>query len=269
MIAEPSSSRQTFAAESCWPLSGRALCTAARKLVREPWSDSSESAHARSAVFASRRARTRPSEAMDVMNCVPFTSESPSLLPSRTGSRPTARSASDPSTSSPSTVACPSPMSGSARCASGARSPLAPTDPRAGTKGRTPRFRHSTSCSTVEMRAPENPLARVFARSSIAARTTSSGYGSPTPQAWLRRSRSWSSSASSSGICAETNRPNPVLTPYVCSPWTPSTRVRAASIRPFADSASLTGRRSTATSHTSPSVRSSPVRTIGWITPRV
>jgi hypothetical protein len=27
----------------------------------------------------------------------------------------------------------------------------------------------------------------------MAARTTSSGYGSPTPQAWLRKRRSWSS----------------------------------------------------------------------------
>src|SRR5256885_12500454 len=32
----------------------------------------------------------------------------------------------------PSNQASPSPMSGSARCASGARSPLAPTDPRLG-----------------------------------------------------------------------------------------------------------------------------------------
>ena len=44
------------------------------------------------------------------------------------------------------------------------------------------------------------PFASAFARSSIAARTISSGYGSPTPHAWLRRSRSWSSSVSSSGI---------------------------------------------------------------------
>ena len=52
MIAEPSRSRQTFAAESCWPFSGRARCIAGRKLVLEPCSDSSERAHARSAVAA-------------------------------------------------------------------------------------------------------------------------------------------------------------------------------------------------------------------------
>ena len=58
----------------------------------------------------------------------------------------------------PSTVACPSPTSGSARCASGARSPLAPTEPRAGTSGSTPRLRHSSSSSTVDDARPGEPL---------------------------------------------------------------------------------------------------------------
>ena len=78
-------------------------------------------------------------------------------------------------------------------------------------------FRHSSSNSTVSIRAPELPFASAFARSSIAARTTSSGYGSPTPHACERSRRSCSSSVSSSGICFETNRPKPVFTPYVCS----------------------------------------------------
>ncbi len=258
-----------FAAESCWPLSGRARWTAGRKLVREPCSASSESAHARSAVAARRRARTTPSAAIAAMNCVPLTSESPSLLASRIGSRPTARSAAVPFRSSPSTSAWPSPTNGSARCASGARSPLAPTEPRAGTHGSTRRFRHSMRSSTVTTRAPEKPLASAFARRSIAARTTSSGYGSPTPHAWLRRSRSWSSSASSSGMWAETNFPKPVLTPYVCSPCTPSTSARAARIRSLAESASSADAPSTATLHTSARVRSSPVRTAVRVTPRV
>ena len=47
--------------------------------------------------------------------------------------------------------ACPSPTSGSARWASGARSPLAPTEPRAGTRGSTPRLRHSIRSSTVSI----------------------------------------------------------------------------------------------------------------------
>ena len=52
------------------------------------------------------------------------------------------------------------------------------------------------------MRAPELPFASVFARRSIAERTISSGYGSPTPHACERRSRSCSSPVSSSGIDA-------------------------------------------------------------------
>ena len=48
--------------------------------------------------------------------------------------------------------------------------------------------------------APDRPFASAFARRSIAARATSAGYGSPTPQAWLRSSRSWSSSVNSSGM---------------------------------------------------------------------
>ena len=203
------------------------------------------------------------------MNCVPLTRERPSLLARRIGSRPTDRSAAVPLRSSPSTTACPSPTSGSARCASGARSPLAPTDPRAGTHGSTPRFRHSRRSSTVVTCAPEKPFASAFARSSIAARTTSSGYGSPTPHAWLRSRRSWSSSASSSGMWADTKRPNPVFTPYVCSPRTPSTSSRAARIFSRAESASVAVPPWTATSHTSARARSSPVRTIARATPRV
>ena len=67
------------------------------------------------------------------------------------------------------------------------------------------------------MRAPELPFASVFARRSIAARTISSAYGSPTPHACERSSRSCSSPVSSSGIERLTKRPKPVLTPYVCS----------------------------------------------------
>ena len=161
--------------------------------MREPCSASSESAHARSAASASLRARTRPSARNDAMNCVPLISDSPSFASSTIGSRPTRASASKPGTRSPSTNASPSPTSGSARCASGARSPDAPTEPRLGTTGSTPRSRHSSSSSTVSIRAPEFPFASVFARSSIAERTISSGYGSPTPHACERSSRSCSS----------------------------------------------------------------------------
>ena len=64
--------------------------------MREPCSASSESAHARSAASASRRARTRPSARNDAMNCVPLISDRPSFASSTIGSSPTRASASKP-----------------------------------------------------------------------------------------------------------------------------------------------------------------------------
>ena len=86
-----------------------------------------------------------------VDGCVPLMSASPSFGPSVIGVRPAARervapgARAVPSASS----ASPSPMSTSARCASGARSPLAPTDPRDGTRGCTRAFSSATSASSV------------------------------------------------------------------------------------------------------------------------
>ena len=60
-----------------------------------------------------------------------------------------------------------------ARAGRGRRS--RPTEPRAGTYGTMPALRTARSSSTVSTRAPEYPFAIAFARSSIAARTTSSG----------------------------------------------------------------------------------------------
>ena len=118
--------------------------------MREPCSASRDSAQAMSAVFASRRARTSASAPNAAMNCVPLTSESPSFASSRDRLEPDRRERLGARTAaSPSTYASPSPTSGSARCASGARSPLAPTEPRLGTCGSTPRFRHSIRSSTV------------------------------------------------------------------------------------------------------------------------
>ena len=267
-MAEPSSRRRTFAADATWPACGRAAWIAGWKLVRDPCSASSDIAHATSAVRTSRSARDSPSEAIAAMNCVPLMSERPSFACSRTGCRPAEASASAPGIRTPSTNASPSPTSGSARCARGARSPLAPTEPRAGTCGTIPALSTASSSSTVSTRAPEYPFAIAFARSTIAARTTSSGYGSPTPQAWLRRSRSCSSSAWSSGIDSDTKRPKPVLTPYVCSPRRSSSSARERPMRSTALGASATARPPIATSWTSSTVRSSPVSRSGSVTDR-
>ena len=79
MIAESSSRRSTFAAESDWPFKPRSAWICGRKLVRDPCSASSDMAHARSATFTSRRARTRPRAPIAAMNCVPLMSDSPSF----------------------------------------------------------------------------------------------------------------------------------------------------------------------------------------------
>ena len=154
-----------------------------------------------------------PARRSPVMNWVPLISASPSLAPSTSGSSPTRRSASAPGSSSPPTSASPSPTSGSARCASGARSPLAPSEPRDGTRGCTPAASSASSSSTVSRRTPDAPVASALARSSMAARTTSVGNGSPTPQAWLRSRLSCSRATSSCAIATSTNRPKPVFTP--------------------------------------------------------
>ena len=128
------------------------------------------------------------------MNCVPLISDSPSFASQPIGSSPIRASASRAVEQLARRIhASPSPTSGSARCASGARSPRRRPSRGSARTARRPRFRHSSSSSTVSTRAPELPFASAFARSSIAARTTSSGYGSPTPHAWLRRRRSCSS----------------------------------------------------------------------------
>ena len=99
-------------------------------------------AAATSASFTSRRARASTSAPIAAMNWVPLISASPSFAASTIGSRPARASASAPGIASPPTRAKPSPTSTRPRCASGARSPLAPSDPREGTTGCTPAGEH-------------------------------------------------------------------------------------------------------------------------------
>ena len=84
--------------------------------------------------------------------CVPLMRARPSFGPSTTGARPAARNASAPGRRPPSRIASPSPTSTSEMCASGARSPLAPTDPREGTTGCTRAF--SSADQRIERARP-------------------------------------------------------------------------------------------------------------------
>ena len=129
-----------------------------------------------SAARASRSAPSSASASTAVDACVPLISARPSFAPSGTGARPArAQRLARPARGRPSTHAWPSPTSTSARCASGARSPLAPTEPRHGTHGWTPRLSASTSASSVSSRMPEKPRASTLARSAIIARTVRTG----------------------------------------------------------------------------------------------
>ena len=183
------------------PRSGRSACTCGMNELREPCSASSESAHAMSAVRASRWARTRPSAPCAAMNCVPLI-EREALLGLQRDRREAGAlerlGAVD--RRSPSTTPRPRRRAAApdARAARGRRD--APTEPRPARAAARHGSRHSSSSSTVSTRAPGVALReRVRAQQHRRAHD-SSGYGSPTPQAWERSSRSCSSSVSSSGI---------------------------------------------------------------------
>src|SRR5437868_5397474 len=89
-----------------------------------------------------------------------------------------------------------------ARCDSGARSPLAPTEPRRGTTGTTPALSIAANASSVPTRMPEWPCISVFTRITSIARTTGAGNGSPTQTAWVTTRLRWSSSSRLSCGCA-------------------------------------------------------------------
>ena len=66
-------------------------------------------------------------------------------------------------------------------CESGAKSPLAPSEPFSGIIGVTSAFNILIKVSTVSNFAPEKPLAKAFALSTWAALAVSIGSGLPTP----------------------------------------------------------------------------------------
>src|SRR2546422_1509604 len=144
--------------------------------------------------------------------------------------------------------------------ASGARSPLAPREPREGTSGCTPLFSIPRSWPTTAGRTPEWPFARAFARISIEARTSSSGRGGPAPAAWLRTRFSWRRRASFLEIGTFSSWPKPVVTPYAGRPlFTISSKAACeASMRRSPAWPSFTGSPLRATRTTSSTVSDSP-----------
>ena len=123
-----------------------------------PSSASTDIAAATLAVALSRAASAATSAPSADMSCVPLRIASPSLAPEheRLEAGLAQRDEGRHDLSRPPPPA-PRPISGSARCASGARSPEAPTEPCAGTTGWIPRRRKSSRRSATIGRAPEKP----------------------------------------------------------------------------------------------------------------
>ena len=71
-------------------------------------------------------------------------------------------------------------------------------------------------------------MARLRARSSTIARTTSRSTSGPIPAAWDRTSAVCSSAERSAGITVLASAPNPVETPYTGSGWSTSRSTTAA-----------------------------------------
>ena len=178
---------------------------------------------------------------MPRMPSVPLMSARPSLARSVTGSRPSAASASRVGPSRPSrSHTSPSPIRARAQWASGARSPLAPSEPCSRTTGVMPAPSRASCRSTSSGRAPERAIARLRARSSSMARTTSCSTRSPMPAAWDRTSATCSSAVRSGAITVSARAPKPVVTPYTGSPpaTNPATSSAERSMAARAESAS-------------------------------
>ena len=178
------------------------------------------------------------------MPSVPLISARPSLAASSTGVSPAAASASAAGIRVPAASrTSPSPISASAQCDSGARSPEQPSEPYSRTTGVIPCASSPASSCAVSRRTPVWPVASVESRSSISARTTSRSTSGPEPAACERTSERCSWARISVGMCRVASAPKPVEMPYAgVGAWaSSSTTARARSIAASASSPSRTG----------------------------
>jgi len=132
---EPSSSRRIRAAASTCLGCGLAAWSRASNAHSVPCSASRLRPPATSAHNATFSASTTARQPSAAMSAVPFVSARPSFASRVTGASPARCSASSPLMRCPPYSASPSPIRTRAMCASGARSPDAPSEPCAGTMG--------------------------------------------------------------------------------------------------------------------------------------
>ena len=161
------------------------------------------------------RARLAPPGApAAAIRWVPLISARPSLAASSTGSSPARASASAPGQPLALVVASPSPISTSARCASGARSPEEPTEPLLGITGST--SRSSSPCDQLDqLDAHAGVPARAATRRAAAASRAPPrpAAARPTPTACERTRLSCSCAASPAAMRTSARWPKPVVTP--------------------------------------------------------
>ena len=182
-----------FAADRAWPGCGRIACSSGAKTRSVPSWPSTLIAAATSAVRSSIRRSVIAMTSMPSMPSVPLMRARPSLAASSTGASPAAARASAAGTRVPdASRTSPSPISASAQCDSGARSPEHPSEPYSRTTGVMPWVSRPASSCAVSRRTPVRPVASVESRSSISARTTSRSTSGPEPAACERTSERWS-----------------------------------------------------------------------------
>ena len=192
MISLPSVSLRRLAADAPCPGCGRSRWRRSSKALSVPSAASTLMAAAMSAALARAAARDAASTPTASIPWVPFTRARPSLGPSDSG---------------------PCPSRGRARCASGARSPDAPSEPCSGTMGMRSRFSISIIRSTISGRTPERPRASTWARSSSMARASGRDSGGPTAVAYDCTMSCWSRAACSGSMRTVARLPIPVVTP--------------------------------------------------------
>ena len=134
-MALPAISARKAAATSIWPRWPRSAWMRGSNGVSEPLAASVASAPVTSAAWNTRSIANRLASASAVENWVPLSSASPSFGPSAIGASPARASAAAAGMRSPACCASPMPSMAAARCASGARSPDAPTEPWLGITG--------------------------------------------------------------------------------------------------------------------------------------
>ena len=107
----------------------------------------------------------------------------------------------------------PTPIMVALICASGARSPEAPTEPWQGTTGVSPSASIVSSSRTVAGCTPDAPCDRLPSFKAIIRRTMGTGIGAPTPAAWLSTMLRWRVCRSASSMRTLASFPKPVLMP--------------------------------------------------------